>query len=168
MIESRHTGLNVKSLADSLAFYVDTLGLAISKLYTEPEGEYIDTLTGIEGTIQHWAKVGTDDGYLLELVQWVQPSLKRGKPVRYNARGVNHICFQVDDVEAYMDRLLDAGYDCQPIQLDPPGNVKNFVTRGPDNEIVELVEVLEPMDDAAISLAAAQLLANTAPDTWTR
>ena len=142
MIRARHTGLNVTSLADSLKFYVETLGLEIDKLYSEPPGPYIDTLTGITGTVQHWAKVRTHGGYLLELVQWVEPKLGDAPPPVYNGRGVNHLCFQVDNVDGYLARLSDRGYRCRPIQLDPPGKVKNFVTFGPDGEIVELVEVL--------------------------
>lgn len=140
MIEFRHVGYNVKSLAKSLHFWCDTLGGEIDKLYSEPRGLYIDTLTGLDGVVQHWAKVWVGD-CLLELVQWVEPGIRRGKS-KYNVRGINHICLTVDDAFYYYDKLSDAGYDCQQVQDDPPGNVMNFVCRGPDNEIVEFVEVL--------------------------
>jgi catechol 2,3-dioxygenase-like lactoylglutathione lyase family enzyme len=146
MIHARHTGLNVYSLADSLKFYVDTLGMTINETRTE-QGEYIDKLTGIEGTLQHWAKVRTDDGYLLELVQWVRPEVwipeRPILSVAYSDPRINHLCFQVDTVEDVRLLLLNEHYTCREIQTDPPGKVKNFAAYDPDGNIVEFVEVLK-------------------------
>ena len=147
MIRSRHTGINVSDLTDSLEFYVHTLGMTVVESRVE-EGAYIDTLTGIKGTVQFWVKVSTDDGYVLELVEWEKPVPEEwspfyedGKPTscdRYNVYGINHICFEVDDVQAVYDRLTDKN----TIQTDPPGKVKNFSAYDPDGNIVEFVEVL--------------------------
>jgi len=143
MIRSRHTGINVYSLADSLKFYVDTLGMTLAECRTET-GPYIDTLTGIDGTLQHWAKVSTDDGYLLELVQWVRPDPScRCTHSGYDTDGINHLCFQVDSVDNVHETLTLGGYEARTIQTDPPGKVKNFSAFDPDGNIVEFVEVLE-------------------------
>ena len=103
MIEFRHVGYNVKSLAESLTFWCDTLGGEKDKLYSEPRGKYIDTLTGLDGVVQHWAKVWVGD-CLLELVEWVEPKVKSRRQ-RYNHRGINHICFKVDSALAYRTML---------------------------------------------------------------
>lgn len=139
MIKSRHTGINVSDLADSLEFYVDILGMVVRECRVET-GDYIDMLTGIEGTLQMWAKVSTDDGYLLELVQWIKPTCNRRPTFEasYDDVRINHICFEVDDVRAVYDRLTEKN----TIQTDPPGKVKNFSAYDPDGNIVEFVEVL--------------------------
>lgn len=144
MIKSRHTGINVSDLVKSLEFYVDTLEMTVVENRTE-QGEYIDRLTGIQGTLQHWVKVSTDDGYLLELVRWLDPgsigaAISDRKP--YDRPGINHLCFQVDSVEGIHSRLTESGYATNPIQTDPPGKVKNFSAYDPDGNIVEFVEVL--------------------------
>lgn len=143
MIRSRHTGINVRSLGEALKFYHDLLGLEIAEVRTEQRGEYIDTLTGIKGTFQHWAKVKTEDGYLLELVQWVQPKPQATKGPMYDWQGINHLCFQVDSVDQIWHKLLHADCHCGQIQTDPPGKVRNFSCRDPDGNILEFVEVLE-------------------------
>ena len=142
----RHTGFNVRSLAESLKYYHDTLGLEIAEVRTEGPNEYIDKLTCIQGVVQHWAKVRCSDGYLLELVEWVKPDFYVPDtlvPQSYNDLGINHICFQVDSVDEVHKLLVDADYACRQIQTDPPGRVKNFSGYDPDGNIVEFVEVLE-------------------------
>ena len=147
MIYGRHTGINVSSLGKSVVFYCGVLGLHIEELRSEVPGKYIDTLTGIRGTVQHWAKVATDDGYLLELVQWVTDHADNfwtdGGVIRYDKPGINHLCFRVDDITQMYERLVAEDCEVSDIQTDPAGKVKNCHTYDPDGNIVELVEVFK-------------------------
>lgn len=143
MIYGRHAGINVLSIEASLHFYVGALLMEISERRTE-KGPYIDKLTGIEGTLQHWVKVATNDGWMLELVEWETPKRYEGhKLVMYDYPGLNHICFRVASVDVFRAALEDSGYKPTEIQTDPPGVVRNFVCRDPDGVICEFVEVLE-------------------------
>ena len=128
MIYGRHTGINVRSMGAALVFYVDHLGMKIAEARTEKPGAYIDGLTGIAGTVQHWVKVETTDGYQLELVQWVLPLHLATWPneEKYNRPGINHLCFRVSDAVGLRDRLATFGYRVGKLQLDPPGAVRNF------------------------------------------
>lgn len=145
MIYGRHTGLNVSSLDVALKFYVDVLGMTLVEQRIE-EGPYIDKLTGIRNAKVRWAKVATRDGYLLELVKWLEPASGMWPldyMVAYDRHGINHLCFCVDSVEDVHRCLREKGYLAREIQTDPPGKVKNFAAYDPDGNIIEFVEVLK-------------------------
>jgi catechol 2,3-dioxygenase-like lactoylglutathione lyase family enzyme len=142
MIYGRHAGINVLDIEASLHFYEQALLMTVVERRTE-QGEYIDKLTMIPGTLQHWVKVATDDGWMLELVQWETPKRYEGHQlIMYDYPGLNHICFRVASVEVFHRALEVSGYKPTDIQTDPPGKVRNFVCRDPDGVICEFVEVL--------------------------
>ena len=138
----RHTGVNVTNLGLAVDFYCDLLGLRVVERRTET-GRYIDALTGLEGVLLHWAKVGGPDGVLLELVEFASKKhVKVSKKRDYATIGCNHLCFTVTGIEDYERRCKAAGVRTHPIQTDPPGKVRNMVCYDPDGTIIELVEVL--------------------------
>jgi catechol 2,3-dioxygenase-like lactoylglutathione lyase family enzyme len=138
----RHTGVNVTDLGRAVDFYCDLLGLELAERRTE-KGRYIDVLTGLEGVTLHWAKVGSPDGVLIELVEFASKRhVKAAKARDYTTIGCNHLCFTVEGIEAMHRKLTAAGVRCHPIQQDPPGKVRNMVCYDPDGTIIELVEPL--------------------------
>ena len=138
----RHTGVNVTHVGRSIDFYCDLLGLKLVERRSE-QGRYIDALTGLEGVLLHWAKVGSPDGILIELVQFASKKhVKAAKPRDYATIGCNHLCFRVEGIDAMYAKLIEAGVTCHAIQQDPPGKVRNMVCYDPDGTIIELVEVL--------------------------
>jgi len=138
----RHTGVNITDMAKAVHFYTAVLGLTIVERRTE-HGAYIDALTGLPDVTLDWVKVGTPDGVLIELVKfWSQGHRRISGHRDYAPIGCNHLCLQVDNVEAMHRDLTVAGVRCHPIQTDPPGKVKNMVCYDPDGTIIELVQVL--------------------------
>ena len=138
----RHTGVNVTNLDRSVAFYT-SLGFVVAECRHE-EGPYIDVLTGLENVRLDWVKVRAPNGVLIELVQFQRPLrlMQFAGDRDYADLGINHLCFQVDDVEAMRRDLTAAGVRCHSVQTDPPGKVKNMACYDPDGTIVELVEAL--------------------------
>ena len=137
----RHTGVNVTDLARSVAFY-ESLGFVVVERRHE-EGAYIDALTGLSNVSLDWVKVEAPNGVLLELVRFRCPDRVRRFSSDYASIGCNHLCLQVDNVEAMHRELSAAGVRCHPVQTDPPGKVKNMACYDPDGTIIELVEVLK-------------------------
>jgi catechol 2,3-dioxygenase-like lactoylglutathione lyase family enzyme len=69
-------------------------------------------------------KVATDDGWMLEVVQWETPKRYEGHQlIMYDYPGLNHICFRVASVEVFHRALEVSGYKPTDIQTDPPGGV---------------------------------------------
>ena len=141
---SRHTGLVVSDLERSSWFYREIFGLE-TVCRERAEGEYIDTLTGIERARVEWIKLRTSDGYIIELLKYHAPALQASfqELSRANRPGCSHIALAVADVEGLYARLCDLGFHCKSAPLlSPDGRVKVMYAHDPDGIIIECVQEL--------------------------
>jgi catechol 2,3-dioxygenase-like lactoylglutathione lyase family enzyme len=129
----------------SLKFYRDTLGLKETmniKIKADP------LMMDLPGTdpYQHLVMLSTGNSHV-ELIQYVKP---RGKNIRKKTCdiGVSHICFQVDDINEAYKKMLDKGINTfhrTPDFIGEQGGSLNgygyVYFRGPDNEILEFIQV---------------------------
>jgi len=142
---SRHTGVVVKDLESSLAFYRDLLGLELVARSFE-KGPYIENVVGIPGAVVEWVKLKTPDGYIVELLQY--HSHPDGSPhseaARSNRLGCSHLAFTVTDIGALIGTLTRKGFRCnsEP-QTSPDGKVRIVYAHDPDGTILELVEEIQ-------------------------
>ena len=99
-----------------------------------PEFRIRHDATGADGT--RWVHVGTDETYIALGQATAEPE-QRWRPYE-GIPGVNHLAYEVDDVEALRDRLKSAGYkdstvpNVHPYRKrvyfnDPEGNDWEFV-----------------------------------------
>jgi catechol 2,3-dioxygenase-like lactoylglutathione lyase family enzyme len=134
-----HTGISVSDMERSLAFYRDLLGLEVILDSDVPSNEPLGKVVGMDGAMGRvvWLRVGGD---MIELWQWDQPA---GRPLPDNYipadRGVTHFGFETDDVDELCQRVVAAGFhaNCEPQDL---GLHKTTYIKGPDNEIIEILE----------------------------
>jgi len=143
ILSTRHTGLVVRDIERSIAFYCDVLGLEVWRRAVE-EGNYIDNVVGIKNVRLEWAKLKAPDRSLVELLQYhSHPSAAPLENVPSNRVGCSHISFTVIDSEAIYQTLVEEGYDCNCApQLSSDGQVKVFYCHDPDGIILELVQEL--------------------------
>jgi catechol 2,3-dioxygenase-like lactoylglutathione lyase family enzyme len=146
MISSiRHIGFVVTNLDESLKFYSKILGLKIYRRYTE-NGDFIDSLTGMENVSLEWVKLIIPSGGLIELLQYhthpqVNKSLNQGLPS--NRLGCSHAALTVSDLSTLYVKLTEAGYTCKSKPLIAPGGkAKILYCHDPDGAILELIEDL--------------------------
>lgn len=143
-ISPRHTGLVVKDLERSLAFYRGVLGLELAGRARE-EGDYISSLVGIPGAVLEWAKLKGAGGHAVELLQYISPRLSASPEEigRANRPGCSHLAFTVEDIEAVCAALKAAGCACDRAPLlSPDGKVKVVYAHDPDGIILEMVQEL--------------------------
>ena len=145
ILSARHTGLVVKDLERSIAFYRDFLGLTLTGRAKE-EGDYIENLVGIPGVVVEWAKLKAPGGYIVELLQYLSHPL--GVPAeeigRGNRPGCSHMAFTVADIDALFEILRGAGYKCNNApQFSPDGKVRVMYAHDPDGIILELVQEMK-------------------------
>ena len=129
MVGLGHVAIYVKDVARSKAFYSDVLGIE-ELWYVKHEN------TGSQLQFMQ------QKGVILELVQ-----KGSGQKQRDGVDGtINHLCMQVQDIEAAKAALEVAGVVFEnEIQLDPdlyPNGEKSARFRGPDGEMLQIEQIL--------------------------
>ena len=140
MLRFDHVGVVVDDLDAAAAFFVD-LGFE-REGGTLVEGETVDRINGLDGVRAEVVMVRTPDRTgKLELVKYLAPTDDEGPyPWLANRLGFRHICIEVDDLNAIVDRLRNQGFDTVG-EVQDYGNVYRLCyVRGPEGLIVELAE----------------------------
>lgn len=138
----RHTGMVVRDLRRSLAFYQEILGYTIWKRAVET-GSFIEQVVGIPGVVLEWVKLKAPDGSLLELLEYhshpdpeTYPELQPA-----NRLGCSHIALTVADIDSLYRDLVAHHISCNSApQMAPDGTARILYCHDPDGIIIELVE----------------------------
>jgi catechol 2,3-dioxygenase-like lactoylglutathione lyase family enzyme len=137
-----HVAIAVDDLADAVGFFLD-LGLELEG-ETSVEGETVDRITGLAGVHTDLAILRTPDGHgKLEVVQYRSPAREDDPPPPLsNTRGLNHLLFAVDDLDATVARLQARGAELVGEVADWGTSYRLCYLRGPGGAIIELAEKL--------------------------
>jgi catechol 2,3-dioxygenase-like lactoylglutathione lyase family enzyme len=134
-----HTGVSVADMTRSLAFYRDLLGMELifdSDVDDVPDLNAVVGMAHAAGRVA-WLRAGDT---MLELWQWHRPA---GRPLPADYRpadkGVTHFALEVDDVDALHRKVVAAGFPANTPPKDL-GLHKTTYVRGPDDEIIEILE----------------------------
>lgn len=123
-----HTMVRVTDLDASLKFYRDALGLEVVRKNDYPEGRY---------TLVYLAAPGDHDAQV-ELTFNYDPEVYTG------GRNFGHLAFEVDDIYAACQRMMDHGIT---INRPPLDGWMAFV-RSPDGISIELLQSGKPLPPA--------------------
>jgi catechol 2,3-dioxygenase-like lactoylglutathione lyase family enzyme len=135
-----HVGITVSDLDTATEFFVG-LGLEVDGR-TFVEGEFVDTVTGIPGARSHIVMPRPPGGGTgLEPSSFIHPAHEPGSPTAMaNELGLRNVAFEVDNLQATVDRLAEDGYGL----VGGIGQHENIwrmaYVRGPDGIIVSLAE----------------------------
>jgi len=125
MMNYLHTMVRVSNLEDSLEFFCDHLGLVVLKKMENEAGRY--TLVFL-GTSEN------SEGMVELTYNWDSEVYTEG-------RNFGHLAFQVEDIYAICQKLMDAG-----ITLNrPPRDGRMAFVRSPDNISIELLQAGSPL-----------------------
>ena len=143
MIRSvRHTGIVVRDLEKSTEFYC-ALGFVKDNQAIE-EGNFIDTVVGLQNTKLEWVKLKAPDGYLLELLQYhSHPESTEITQQKSNKLGCSHMAFSVDNIDRICEKIIQLG-GCivNPPALTNDKKVKVAYCHDVEGVLMEIVEVL--------------------------
>ena len=137
-----HVGITVSDLDAATAFFVG-LGLEVEGR-TFVEGEFIDTVCGIPDSRTEIVMLRPPGGgTAVELSRFIRPDPEPGSPTAMaNELGLRSVAFEIDDLQAEVDRLAADGYGL----VGGVGQYENTwlmaYVRGPDGIIVALAERL--------------------------
>jgi lactoylglutathione lyase len=118
-----HTMIRVRDLPATLRFFTEGLGLREVRRRDHEQGRYTLVFLGEEG--------GSADSPQIELTHnWDQTEPYSG------GRNFGHVAYEVPDIYAACQRLIDAGYTISR----PPRDGRMAFVRSPDLISVELLQ----------------------------
>jgi lactoylglutathione lyase len=130
-----HTMVRVHDLEASLGFYRNLLGLVESDRYESEEGQF--TLVYL-AAVEDLEQVKAERAPLLELTyNW-------DREVYQGGRNFGHLAYEVDDIYALCQKMLDAGITINV----PPRDGHMAFFRSPDNISIELLQKGQPLSPA--------------------
>ena len=138
-----HVGITVRDLDAVMAFFVGLGLVAEGRMFME--GEFVDTVIGIPNSRSEIVTLRSPDGGTgLELSSFVRPDPEPGSPhAMSNELGLRNVCFEVDDLQAIVDRLAADGYGL----IGGIGQYENMwrmaYIRGPEGIIVALAQRID-------------------------
>jgi catechol 2,3-dioxygenase-like lactoylglutathione lyase family enzyme len=135
-----HVGITVADLDTVTAFFVG-LGLEVEGR-TFVEGEFLDTVCGIPDSRTEIVMLRPPDGGTrLELARFVRPDSVPGSPTAMaNELGLRNVAFEVDDLQAAVDRLATDGYGLVGGIGEYEQAWRMAYVRGPEGIVVSLSE----------------------------
>jgi catechol 2,3-dioxygenase-like lactoylglutathione lyase family enzyme len=135
-----HVGIVVDDLAAAIEFFV-ALGLEVQGRWSGG-GPSVDRIVGLEGVRTDAAMLRTPDGNgRLELIRFHSPpSEGDDRPAPANTRGLRHLAFAVEDIEAVLARLRARGAELVGELVRYGDSYRLCYVRGPEGIIVELAE----------------------------
>ena len=139
-----HVGITVADLDTVTAFFVG-LGFEVEGTKMFVEGEFLDTVIGIPDSRTEIVMLRPpDNGTSLELSRFIQPNHEPGSPgAMANELGLRNVAFEVDNLQAVVDRLAGDGYGL----VGGIGQYEHIwlmaYVRGPEGIIVSLAERIE-------------------------
>lgn len=122
-----HTMIRAQNLDETLAFYCGKLGLIEVNRYDSEQGRFTLIFLAAPGDVEH-AKIA--NAPLVEITHNWDPEDYDG------GRNFGHLAYQVDDIHAYCQQLMDAGVTINR----PPRDGHMAFVRSPDGISIELVQ----------------------------
>lgn len=120
-----HIAIICSDYARSKRFYTEVLGLEIAaEVFREARNSWKLDLS-LNGT------------YIIELFSF--PDTPE-RPSRPEARGLRHLAFEVDDVEAGIEALKEKGVEAEPVRIDEFTGKKFTFFTDPDGLPLELYQ----------------------------
>lgn len=135
-----HIGVTVADIDRATEFFVG-LGLELEgRAFVE--GEFIDTVCGIPGARCEVVMLRPPGGGTnLELARFVRPDHTPGSPeAMANELGLRNVCFEVDDLDAVLERLAADGYGLVGGVGVYEDTVRMAYVRGPEGIVVSLTD----------------------------
>ena len=138
-----HTGITVRNLECSLAFWRDVLGFELSHR-PHQTGELASEITGVAGAEISIA-VLKGYGHKIELLEYLAPADRKRSDLRPCDVGSVHVAFTVDNLDAILNTIAASGWKAagkpQTIKVGPNTGKRVVYVRDPDGATIEFMEM---------------------------
>ena len=103
----------------------------------------MEDIWGMPGTRTKVALLSSPGGALLELQEALNPPIRK-LPEEYHSyyyTGMREVCFYVDDIDSWYEKIEQAGYRMQtPYVWSFGGKARSFAFHDDDNHVIQLWE----------------------------
>jgi len=138
-----HVALAVSDLQASSRFYTQGLGFEAGPCFEA--GDEVAAVSEVSPPVRMRSLYLTKDGFRLELMAWETPAVHGRPAATRNQRGLTHLSFEVDDIDATEARLLALGGQPLPgarVRLDrKPAEISLVFLADPDGTRIELMHL---------------------------
>ena len=145
-----HVSISVPDIDTARRFYIDLLGAEeVTAVEWQPGNAWIDAIVGIKGSAAKslMARLKNIHVEVFQYTSPVSPPQDPERPVSRN--GYTHIGFQVDDIQAVYERMVEAGLefntppDLSVITIDEEGNKRGCAATYGRDFFGNLFEIME-------------------------
>ena len=139
-----HVGLCVSDLDRSLRFWCEGLGFEVAEGYDldDSMAPGIDKALEVPGPVKLRSQMITNGAMKIELLHYLTPAVEGTPSTSRRQRGLTHVSFYVDDVDAAAARLVSLGGTILPDTRQSPG-IELVFLEDPDGTRVELMRLAE-------------------------
>ena len=145
-----HTSFTVANIDTAVRFWTAALGFEAASV-SERSGSWQGRVTGIPGAKLKIAHLH-GYGHHMEFIQYLEAS-SPAVDMQPNMPGVAHICLEVRDIAATMQRLTDLGATLQgeidSVTNGPVTGMRACYIRDPSGIVIELLELPDSKENAA-------------------
>ena len=136
-----HPGLVVPDLDRALAFYCSALGFeCIRESSWEADNDAFNQIVGLERSAARVCMLKVGSCYL-EIFQYEEPaSAHEPACLDANDHGIRHLAFEVDDVQATLEKIVRAGGEKINDPVTSPAGVSAIYCRDPFGNLLELIK----------------------------
>ena len=134
-----HVAISTPDLDRAVKFWCAHLGFVEVRRWSWNNLEIVDRLAGLPGSAAR-AVLLAGHGVGVEIFEFDAPpqSADIGRPRLVSDHGFTHVCFEVDDLEADVDRLTLAGMTFWAAPAVDQSGAKLIYGRDPDGNVIEL------------------------------
>jgi glyoxylase I family protein len=134
-----HVGIRVTDMDRSIRFYTEVFG---AEAVTRPflmQSEFVDSMFGGPPGISFMLCHMKFDGGLIELFAFQEPYEHPSEPAHASRGNITHMGFEVDDVEATVERILAHGGRLI-FPITQWGDHRLSYTADPDGNVIEIAD----------------------------
>jgi len=138
-----HVAVSTADLDRAVQFW-SHLGFHEVKRWDWPRGvSVINTFLGVEDSAARAALL-EGHGSGIELFEFSAPEQPGSDDRSIHRHGYTHVCLQVDDLDAELERLGTVGFRTSGPPTDTPDGRRMIYGQDPDGNTIELVQPAEP------------------------
>ena len=141
VLKNLHFGFTVSDLPRTIAFFRDCMGFQIEKEGRDAPEE-TEHFVGVPGADLKYCVIKAPD-HTIEVMQYLGPPERRRLEGRPCDVGFSHLCYLVDDIDAFIAKA--AAFDVYPVNPPltfPTHRVRGIYMRDPDGLTIEVIQNL--------------------------